>query len=70
MKSDTEEEFGVGRLQEFLASADDTGSHAILQDLLDRLETFRGEAAALDDMTLLMVTRTRKARTRKEPDGT
>ncbi|MBN2588103.1 MAG: SpoIIE family protein phosphatase [Candidatus Fermentibacteraceae bacterium] len=65
MKKDTEEEFGVDRLVDFLVSHDDLHSGTLLQDLLDRLETFRGETAAMDDMTLLMITRTRKTSTRR-----
>lgn len=65
MKKDTEEEFGTERLVDFLASRDDLNSEGLLQDLLDRLESFRGEAAAGDDMTLLLLTCTSEAKGRK-----
>lgn len=61
MKKDTEEEFGTERLAEFMTSRDDLNSAGLLQDLLDRLESFRGEASAADDMTLLLLTRTSEA---------
>lgn len=65
MQKDTEEEFGTERLVDFLASRDDLNSAGLLQDLLDRLESFRGEAAAGDDMTLLLLTCTSEARGRR-----
>lgn len=65
MRKGSEEEFGTGRLIDFLASRDDLRSMTLLEDLLDRLEAFRGEAAAMDDMTLLLISRTRKRPGRK-----
>ncbi len=56
MDKETGEEFGRGRLAAFLTGQDSLQSRSILEDLLDRLSSFRGEVAALDDMTLLMIT--------------
>ena len=56
MDKETGEEFGTGRLVDFLKEQDSLQSRNILENLLDRLEVFRGEVAALDDMTLLMIT--------------
>jgi serine phosphatase RsbU (regulator of sigma subunit) len=56
MDKETGEEFGTGRLVDFLAGQDSLQSRVTLENLLGRLESFRGEVAALDDMTLLMIT--------------
>ena len=56
MGKETEEEFGTGRLTDFLTGQDSLQSRFILENLLDRLSSFRGEVAAFDDMTLLMIT--------------
>ncbi|MCK5115473.1 MAG: SpoIIE family protein phosphatase [Candidatus Aegiribacteria sp.] len=56
MNRETGEEFGTGRLVDFLTGQDSLQSRIILENLLDRLSSFRGEVAALDDMTLLMIT--------------
>ena len=56
MDKETGEEFGSGRLEDYLAGQDSLQSRVILENLLDRLSSFRGEVAALDDMTLLMIT--------------
>lgn len=56
MDKETGEEFGTGRLEAFLAVQQSLQSRSILQNLLNMLESFRGEVAALDDMTLLMIT--------------
>ncbi|MEN8208011.1 MAG: GAF domain-containing SpoIIE family protein phosphatase, partial [Candidatus Fermentibacteria bacterium] len=56
MDTETGEEFGLARLEDYLAGQDSLQSQAVLENLLDRLSSFRGEAAALDDMTLLMIT--------------
>jgi len=56
MEKETGEEFGLRRLADFLAAQDSFQSQSILTNLLDRLESFRGEVAAFDDMTLLMIT--------------
>ncbi|NOQ23271.1 MAG: SpoIIE family protein phosphatase [Candidatus Aegiribacteria sp.] len=56
MNKETGEEFGSDRLSDFLTGQDSLQSQYILENLLDRLESFRGEVAALDDMTLLMIT--------------
>ncbi|MCD4700242.1 MAG: SpoIIE family protein phosphatase [Candidatus Aegiribacteria sp.] len=56
MDKETGEEFGTGRLEAFLAVQQSLQSRFILENLLDRLSSFRGEVAAFDDMTLLMIT--------------
>ncbi len=56
MDKETGEEFGKGRLVDFLTAQEGFQSRTTLENLLGRLESFRGEVAALDDMTLLMIT--------------
>ncbi len=56
MDKETGEEFGLDRLTDFLTGHDSLQSQSILENLLDRLESYRGEVAAFDDMTLLMIT--------------
>ena len=56
LDKETGEEFGRARLEDYLTGQDSLQSQVILENLLDRLELFRGEVAALDDMTLLMIT--------------
>lgn len=61
LDKETGEEFGRARLEDYLTGQDSLQSQVILENLLDRLELFRGEVAALDDMTLLMITCTGSA---------
>ncbi len=56
MHKDTGEEYGAERLTDFIAGHESFQSRSILEDLLDNLERYRGEVAADDDMTLLMIT--------------
>lgn len=56
MDRETGEEFGSDRLAAFLTGQESFQSRAVLENLLDNLESFRGQTAAMDDMTLLMVT--------------
>jgi len=56
MERETEEEFGAHRVVEFVKGQESLQSRTVLDNLLDRLERFRGQTAAMDDMTLLMIT--------------
>lgn len=55
MNVDDEEEFGVKRLADFVVEHESSRSSAILERLLDTLETYRDRVPANDDMTLLMI---------------
>lgn len=55
MNVNDEEEFGVVRLADFVSEHESSGSSAILEKLLDTLETYRDQVPANDDMTLLMI---------------
>ena len=56
MDSETETEFGSERLAAFLTGQQTLQPGTVLENLLDRLVSFRGQIAAMDDMTLLMIT--------------
>ncbi len=56
MDSKTGMEFGSERLAAFLTAQETLQPGIVLENLLDRLESFRGHTAAMDDMTLLMMT--------------
>jgi serine phosphatase RsbU (regulator of sigma subunit) len=56
MHKDTGEEFGSRRLMEFLTTHESFQSQPVLDGLIEKLEVYRGDVAAVDDMTLLMLT--------------
>jgi len=56
MHKETGEEFGQNRLTDFLIGQESYQSRSVLDNLLSRLESYRGETAAMDDMTLVMIT--------------
>ncbi len=55
--SPDDQEFGVERLREVLASAADTSAQQILESVVDAVDTFAEDAPPFDDLTLMVVKR-------------
>ncbi len=52
-----EEEFGVQRLREVVAARADASAQQILENIVDAVDAFAGDASSSDDLTLVVVKR-------------
>src|SRR5207248_11511551 len=53
-RSPAKEAFGLDRLKSFLCQANGTPAAALTQQLAERLQRFRGDLPAWDDLTILI----------------